>query len=196
MHREQLHNIKILRTADLKIKRNKYKNKVPKKGNSLWFTSCGYVRHAYVSGGNELQHFLHVFSAFLFVLWRCKDSLQHLTSCQTIKKIEQKEGTPEIPYNAVLYILSKDWNRLQRSSTNSSILMSCMWAINVCELNLFTYYLYQLHQHNPILQILPEVCDRLQAGFPPQLSVHPGDVRCQLLLQVINQMTKVQHTHI
>lgn len=55
----------------------------------------------------------------------------------------------------------------------------------------FTNYLYQLHEHHPILEIMSEVCDRFQAWFPPQLRVHPGDIGCQLLLQPINHT----HTH-
>lgn len=35
-----------------------------------WFTSCGYVRHPYVSRGNELQDLVHILPAFFFVLWR------------------------------------------------------------------------------------------------------------------------------
>lgn len=39
---------------------------------NLWtrFTSCGYVRHPYVSRGNELQDLVNVLPAFFFVLWR------------------------------------------------------------------------------------------------------------------------------
>lgn len=44
-------------------------------------TSCRYVWHAYVSGGNELQHLLNILPAFLFVLGSHIHSLQHFTSC-------------------------------------------------------------------------------------------------------------------
>lgn len=53
----------------------------------------------------------------------------------------------------------------------------------------FTNYLYQLHEHHPILEVMSEVCDRFQAWFPLQLRVHPGNIGCQLLLQPVN------HTH-
>ena len=47
----------------------------------LWFTSCGYVWHANVSGGNELQDLLHILPALLFVLRGSIHSLQHFPSC-------------------------------------------------------------------------------------------------------------------
>lgn len=48
----------------------------------MGFTPRGYVWHAYVSGGNELQDLLHILPAFLFVLWCNIHPLQHLSSCQ------------------------------------------------------------------------------------------------------------------
>lgn len=47
----------------------------------------------------------------------------------------------------------------------------------------FTNYLYELNEHNSVLQVMPQVCDGLQAWFLLQLSVHPGNIGCQLLLQ-------------
>lgn len=50
----------------------------------------------------------------------------------------------------------------------------------------FTNYLYELCQHHPILQIMSEVGDKRQPWFPLKLRVHPGNVCCQLLLELGN----------
>lgn len=58
----------------------------------------------------------------------------------------------------------------------------------VHDMCVITNYLNELSEHHPILQIMSEVCDGLQAGFPLQLTVHPGNIGCQLLLKYINQI--------
>lgn len=58
------------------------KRKSEKTLNFLGFTSCGYVWHAYVSGGNELQDLLHILPALLFVLWSNIHPFQRFPCCQ------------------------------------------------------------------------------------------------------------------
>lgn len=69
------------------------------------------------------------------------------------------------------------------------------------DVHLFTNYLDELYENQSILQIPPEVSDGLQARFLLELSVHPGDVGGQLLLDSTGKKTKTntnqkKHAHI
>lgn len=80
--RQKLEALGLIKSTDWNISKQKQVGTPEKTQTPLWFTSCGYVWHTYVSGGNELQDLLHILPAFLFVSWSNIHFLQHFPSCQ------------------------------------------------------------------------------------------------------------------
>ena len=59
----------------------------------------------------------------------------------------------------------------------------CGFSVSVfARVGVLTYYLNQVGQHHSILEVTPEVGDRPESWPPSQLSIHPGNIGCQLLL--------------
>lgn len=59
-------------------------------------------------------------------------------------------------------------------------------------LGLLTHYLNEVSEHHAVSKILTQITHGLQTRLLPQLSVHPGHVRHQLLLKT--QCSFTRHT--